>query len=115
MLLLLIALPVYTAASQPHASLATSDYLLAGLALTVLGIEFTADNQQQAFQAYKYALLAHEKGDRTVKPYRGQDQWPGAKLAWTPADAKRGFVTRGLWRYSRHPNFACEQAFWVRT
>jgi hypothetical protein len=25
---------------------------------------------------------------------------------------ERGFLTTGLWRYSRHPNFFCEQAFW---
>ena len=25
----------------------------------------------------------------------------------------RGFNTTGLWRYSRHPNFAAEQAIWV--
>ncbi|KAH9930135.1 DUF1295-domain-containing protein [Fomitopsis serialis] len=24
-----------------------------------------------------------------------------------------GFVTRGLWAWSRHPNFFCEQTFWV--
>ena len=26
---------------------------------------------------------------------------------------QRGFVTTGLWKYSRHPNFAAEQAIWV--
>lgn len=25
----------------------------------------------------------------------------------------RGFNTRGLWAYSRHPNFAAEQAIWL--
>jgi hypothetical protein len=36
-----------------------------------------------------------------------------ATVRWTPADAHRGFVTRGLWSWSRHPNFACEQTFWL--
>jgi steroid 5-alpha reductase family enzyme len=27
-------------------------------------------------------------------------------------DVKRGFLTSGLWRYSRHPNFFCEQMVW---
>lgn len=27
-------------------------------------------------------------------------------------DVKRGFLTSGLWRYSRHPNFFCEQVVW---
>lgn len=25
----------------------------------------------------------------------------------------RGFLTAGLWRWSRHPNFAAEQSIWV--
>jgi steroid 5-alpha reductase family enzyme len=28
------------------------------------------------------------------------------------ADLDRGFVTSGLWGYSRHPNFAAEQSIW---
>jgi steroid 5-alpha reductase family enzyme len=39
--------------------------------------------------------------------------WPGAKIAWSRADAERGFVQRGLWAWSRHPNFLCEQSFWA--
>jgi steroid 5-alpha reductase family enzyme len=30
-------------------------------------------------------------------------------------DLDRGFVVTGLWSLCRHPNFACEQAFWVVT
>jgi len=26
---------------------------------------------------------------------------------------KKGFLSQGLWAYSRHPNFAAEQAIWV--
>lgn len=113
-LLLLLGLPTSIASvNQPHTPLTTSDYLLAATALSLLLIEFTADNQQFAFHAYKHAFLAKEKGDTTVKVYNEREQWPGARLAWTPDDARRGFVTRGLWRYVRHPNFACEQTFWV--
>ena len=28
-------------------------------------------------------------------------------------DLDRGFITSGLWAYSRHPNFAAEQSVWV--
>ncbi|KAF8802518.1 integral membrane protein [Phlegmacium glaucopus] len=112
-LLLLLGLPTYSASVlQPHTPLATSDYTLAALALVVLLFEFTADNQQYAFHAYKHDVLAKEKGDSTVDEYNPSRQWPGARLAWTKEDAHRGFVTRGLWRYSRHPNCACEQTFW---
>ncbi|KAG8768066.1 hypothetical protein FRC12_005780 [Ceratobasidium sp. 428] len=33
-------------------------------------------------------------------------------MEWTDEDVKRGFITRGLWAWSRHPNFTCEQTFW---
>lgn len=114
-LLLLLGLPTLTAATlQPHTALETSDLVCAGTILVLLGIEFTADNQQFAFQTYKHAFLAKEKGVKGVEAYDARKQWPGARLAWTPDDARRGFVTRGLWRYSRHPNFECEQLVWVR-
>ncbi|KIK01250.1 hypothetical protein K443DRAFT_678515 [Laccaria amethystina LaAM-08-1] len=112
-LLLLLGLPTRTVALyQPRSSLETSDYALASLALLVLFLEFTADNQQYAYQTYKHAFLAKEKGVTDVKPFDESKQWIGARLSWTPDDARRGFITRGLWRYSRHPNFACEQSFW---
>ncbi|PPQ73609.1 hypothetical protein CVT25_005591 [Psilocybe cyanescens] len=111
-LLLLLGLPAYIASSQPHTALTITDYQLAFVALAILTFEFTADNQQYAFQTYKHAYLAQEKGSKNVKPYDPKDQWPGARLAWSPNDAERGFITRGLWRHSRHPNFACEQSFW---
>lgn len=115
-LLLLLGLPTRIASTiQPHAPLASSDFLLASLALIVLALEFTSDNQQYAFQSYKHAYLAAEKGVTNVEPYDAKKHWPGARLNWTPADAKRGFITRGLWAYSRHPNFTCEQSFWVST
>lgn len=102
-ILLLLAVPTYIAVFQEPASLSTSDLVLGALALIDLAVEFTADNQQYSFQTYKQTGLI-EKND-----------WPGARIRWTPADAKRGFVTRGLWAWSRHPNFLCEQSFWVRS
>ena len=113
-LLLLLGAPVFIASVlQPHTDLSTSDYILASVTLGILTFEFVADNQQFAFQTYKHAYLAHSKGIRTVTPYLERKQWPLARLDWTPSDARRGFVTKGLWRFSRHPNFACEQSFWV--
>ncbi|KAH6909059.1 integral membrane protein [Coprinopsis sp. MPI-PUGE-AT-0042] len=112
LLLLWLGLPTRTAAIlQPHTELTTSDYALGGLALVVLALEFTADNQQYAFHAYKHAVQAQEAGKKAPL-YRAEQHWIGSKLDWKPEDAKRGFVSRGLWRYSRHPNFLCEQTFW---
>jgi len=100
-LLFTLAIPVLTAVHQPHTSLSTSDYLLLFIGVAVHIIEFIADNQHQSFHKYKRSGL--------VDP----NEWAGARIQWTPADAKRGFITRGLWAWSRHPNFACEQLCWI--
>lgn len=100
-ILLLLGIPTHIAAFQQPAQLGTSDYVLGALALADIAMEFVADNQQYSFQTYKHTGVL-TKGD-----------WPGARIHWTPRDAKRGFVTRGLWAWSRHPNFFCEQAFWA--
>ena len=31
---------------------------------------------------------------------------------YTQQELERGFITSGLWAYSRHPNFAAEQTIW---
>jgi len=100
--LFLLGIPTHTAILQPHTSLGASDYILATLALLTLALEFTADNQQYSFQTFK------RNGHN-----RDENGWPGARIRWTEEDANRGFVTRGLWAWSRHPNFLCEQTFWI--
>ena len=101
-MLFIFAIPVQMAAIQQPEALGTSDYVLAALALLDIAMEFMADNQQYSFQTFKHSgVLA-------------KNEWPGARIRWTQADAKRGFVTHGLWAWSRHPNFFCEQTFWVR-
>ncbi|KAJ6612252.1 hypothetical protein B0H10DRAFT_304223 [Mycena sp. CBHHK59/15] len=101
-LLLLLGIPTYVAATTPPQPLGAQDAVVAVLALLVLAVEFMADNQQFAYQSFKHEAERYDE-------YR---QWPGARLNWTPADRQRGFLTRGLWAWSRHPNFACEQSFW---
>jgi hypothetical protein len=99
-LLLLISSPALIAATHPS-PLKSKDAVLALTALALLAWEFTADNQQYAFHTWKHGT------------YDPRAHWPGARLAWTKDDAARGFCTRGLWAWSRHPNFFAEQAFWV--
>jgi steroid 5-alpha reductase family enzyme len=101
-LLFMLGLPAYQVLILPSTPLGTSDYIIGSLALLVLALEFTADNQQWSYQNFK-----HSGGK--IQPH----QWPGANIRWTANDRKRGFVSRGLWAWSRHPNFACEQTFWV--
>lgn len=64
------------------------DWLLAGLFLAALAGEAAADQQQWNFQQWKAAERA-----------AGREPEPG-------------FLCRGLFRYSRHPNFFFEQAQW---
>ncbi|KAJ7650609.1 DUF1295-domain-containing protein [Roridomyces roridus] len=101
-LLLLLGVPAYMAATQPYQPLNSKDYAVAALTVIVLVLEFTADNQQYAYQTFKH----------NSKRFHATHQWPGAQIVWTDADRERGFVTRGLWAWSRHPNFALEQSFW---
>ncbi|KAI0346184.1 DUF1295-domain-containing protein [Trametopsis cervina] len=100
-ILFLLGIPTYIAVWQEPTALNTSDYILAALALLDLAVEFTADNQQYSFQTYKHSGVIET------------NDWPFANQAWTPHDAKRGFITKGLWAWSRHPNFLCEQSFWI--
>ncbi|EKM58479.1 uncharacterized protein PHACADRAFT_252828 [Phanerochaete carnosa HHB-10118-sp] len=100
-ILFVLAIPTYIAVFQEPTCLSTSDYVLGALSLTDLALEFVADNQQYSFQTYKHTGVVET------------NPWPGANIKWTPAEVKRGFVTRGLWAWSRHPNFLCEQSFWV--
>lgn len=98
-LLLLMATPALIAATHPS-PLTLSDIILSLTALALIAFESIADNQQFAFHAWKHGK------------YDAREHWPGARLAWTKDDAARGFCTRGLWSWSRHPNFFAEQSFW---
>ncbi|KAH7873438.1 uncharacterized protein C8R40DRAFT_1161690 [Lentinula edodes] len=133
-LLMALGWPAYLAVTQTSTggsggTLVITDYILALWALGVLVVEFTADNQQFVYQTYKHTFLAststststptstptpadHTHALRVASTVAWPCASPETDLNLTPADAHRGFLTSGLWRYSRHPNFACEQAFW---
>lgn len=68
------------------------DYLLAGIILALVIIEFIADQQQYDFQTEKYKRI---KNNENLGQYA------------------HGFTNVGLWKYSRHPNYACEQLIWI--
>lgn len=62
----------------------------------IIAIEYVADEQQWRYQGAKYS-------------YRENAKVPSGH---TQRALDLGFNTEGLWKYSRHPNFACEQAVW---
>ncbi|ORY86725.1 hypothetical protein BCR35DRAFT_302454 [Leucosporidium creatinivorum] len=75
------------------------DYGLAAVFVVILVLEMLADNEQQRYQALKArAVSKGVKGEKLTEKEQ--------------AAVSRGFVTGGLWSWSRHPNFACEQSTW---
>ena len=83
-LVLAFSLPAWVAARQSPTPLNALDALAAVLFALFLAGETIADQQQWNFHRRKAAL----------------------------AGAGPQFLTEGLFRYSRHPNFFCEQALW---
>jgi steroid 5-alpha reductase family enzyme len=87
-LLLGISSPALVALRAQTRPFGAVDALLCVLFLVLLAGESLADEQQWRFQTDKQARRA-----------RGEP-------------VAREFLTQGLFRYSRHPNFFCEQAMW---
>lgn len=88
LLLLLLAAPAYAAWRARGGALGALDWLAAGAFLLSWVGEAVADQQQWRFQEAK---AEHRR--------RGEEP-------------KAEFLTSGLFRYARHPNFFCEQAMW---
>ena len=92
-LIFLFTLPILSAWQGSDTSLYWADYLIAGLMLLLIVLETISDQQQYDFQNEKYKKI--ELGQSLEGDY------------------KRGFITSGLWAYSRHPNYTCEQLIWI--
>lgn len=93
----------YVAYAQRGTPLNSYDYLATALFVLFLLGECIADQQQWNFQTRKYALIEAKQE--------------------LPAEYKAGFITSGLFYYSRyythfmltknrHPNFLCEMSIW---
>lgn len=94
LLLWFICLPVYEVAKQ-GGELLLRDRIVAVLFVVLLGFETIADQQQWNFQNYKYSFSPPERARHSNK------------------DVVNGFLTTGLFTYTRHPNYFCEQSIWV--
>jgi steroid 5-alpha reductase family enzyme len=92
-LIMLFSTPLLMAAKYNDSPLNWLDILAASLMLLFLVIETVADNQLYRFQTIKKKMTATE--------------------VLYPASLKNGFMSEGLWRYVRHPNFVSEQAIWI--
>ncbi|KAH7082300.1 hypothetical protein FB567DRAFT_551269 [Paraphoma chrysanthemicola] len=102
LLLWLITTPTYILLLSSRVAgneLSSWDSFFGRTMLFLVVVEFFADQQQWNYHKAKTAY---------------------SKTAKVPSDKKytreqldRGFNTSGLWAWSRHPNFAAEQSFWV--
>jgi steroid 5-alpha reductase family enzyme len=91
-LILMFTLPAVKAMTSTT-PLRFVDYLVAGIILLLIVMEFVADQQQYNYQQAKYAKI---KNGEPLNDYY-----------------KLGFTHTGLWAYMRHPNYAAEQSIWI--
>ena len=95
LLLLALSTPsylIFLLGPRKSISMGEGTVLLAIAVLLV--IETTADWQQNVYQNYKRGSLISKKS------------------YCTSTATQRGFIAGGLFKYSRHPNFLCEQLIW---
>lgn len=101
-LLWLITTPTYILLLSARLSgneLSQYDSFFGRTMLVLVVVEYFADQQQWNFHKAK---SAYQKTAKVPADYK-----------YTRQQLDRGFNTSGLWRWSRHPNFAAEQSFWV--
>lgn len=102
LLLFLITAPTYVLLLCSRITgneLTQYDGLFSKLMFVFVLVEFFADQQQWNFHQAKAQY------QRTAKLPKGYN--------YSREHLDRGFNTTGLWAWSRHPNFAGEQAVWV--
>lgn len=92
-LILLFTLPTIVALQYNATPLNIWDWIVSAFMLGFIVIETIADNQHWAFQSEKW---------RRIKS--------GEELT---GDYAKGFLDKGLWGLSRHPNYFGEQGVWI--
>lgn len=92
-LILLFTLPAIVALQFNEAPLGWLDYVAAAAMLFFIIFETIADKQHWDYQSKKWAKIN-----------------AGEELT---GDYKKGFLDKGLWSLSRHPNYFAEQAIWL--
>lgn len=93
LLILLFSSPLLIAAKYHDQGITWLDISAGIIMAAFIIIETIADNQQFRFQQEK-------KNIQNIRPVYA-------------SSLEKGFLTEGLWKYVRHPNFASEQAIWI--
>jgi steroid 5-alpha reductase family enzyme len=92
-LILIFSTPLLLAGLYNDKPLTVIDIVAAALMLLFITTEGIADNQLFRFHKEKSG------GENSLKHYN--------------LSLDKGFMTEGLWKFVRHPNFASEQAIWI--
>ncbi len=93
LVILLFSSPLLLASFHPEKSLTAIDLGAAIMMLVFIITECLADDQLFKFH--------QEKGTGGLDSARYKESF------------RKGFLTEGLWKYARHPNFASEQGIWI--
>lgn len=93
LLILLFTTPIIVAANFTQMPLSGFDWIVAILMFGFIVLETIADNQHWVFQNTKWQKIRN--GETLTENFQ------------------KGFLDRGLWAYSRHPNYFAEQCIWI--
>jgi steroid 5-alpha reductase family enzyme len=92
-LILLFTLPAILALQFNEVPLGPYDWMIAAAMLFFIAYEAIADQQHWNYQSEKWKRINSKQS--------------------LEGDFKKGFLDKGLWAYSRHPNYFAEQALWI--
>ena len=92
-LILLFTLPAILALQFNEVPLGPYDWMIAAAMLFFIVYEAIADQQHWNYQSEKWKRINSKQS--------------------LEGDFKKGFLDKGLWAYSRHPNYFAEQALWI--
>ena len=92
-LILLFTLPAILALQFNEVPLGPYDWMIAAAMLFFIDYEAIADQQHWNYQSEKWKRINSKQS--------------------LEGDFKKGFLDKGLWAYTRHPNYFAEQALWI--
>lgn len=94
-------------------AISRADNVFPRILLGLVLVEFFADQQQWGMSPEFVNIMPNDMYLDFQKAKKAYLKTAKVPYKYDQEDLDRGFVVTGLWSYSRHPNFAAEQAVWV--